>query len=151
MSAPKKPRPAVDDEVKAKFRAALDAKKSHGGADVSDHSEHTKVDSRPRTRGQRDAADVPPQERRLTRPDHGGCRATPSVRRRGIRVSPHFRPIADFPPQRGTTRWEIRKKSGRGEGQAVGDPQEVAGPQGAEDSTRVSRVPTPKPVPPLGW
>ena len=25
MSAPKKPRPAVDDEVKAKFRAALDA------------------------------------------------------------------------------------------------------------------------------
>jgi len=44
MSAPKKPRPAVDDEVKAKFRAALDAKKSHGGADVSDHSEHAKVD-----------------------------------------------------------------------------------------------------------
>ena len=40
MSAPKKPRPAVDDEVKA----ALDAKKSHGGADVSDHTEHTKVD-----------------------------------------------------------------------------------------------------------
>ena len=36
MAAPKKPRPAVDDEVKAKFRAALDAKKSHGGADVSD-------------------------------------------------------------------------------------------------------------------
>ena len=25
-------------------RAALDAKKSHGGKDVSDHSEHTKVD-----------------------------------------------------------------------------------------------------------
>ncbi len=44
MSARKKPRPAVDDEVKAKYRAALDAKKSHGGKDVSDHSEHTKVD-----------------------------------------------------------------------------------------------------------
>jgi uncharacterized protein DUF5302 len=44
MSGPKKPRPAVDEDVKAKFRAALDAKKSHGGADVSDHSEHSKVD-----------------------------------------------------------------------------------------------------------
>lgn len=44
MSAPKKPRPVVDDEVKAKFRAALDAKKAHGGADVSDTSEHAKVD-----------------------------------------------------------------------------------------------------------
>ena len=44
MSAPKKPRPAVDEDVKAKFRAALDAKKSHGGADVSDHSDHSKVD-----------------------------------------------------------------------------------------------------------
>ena len=30
--------------MKAKFRAALDAKKSHGGADVSDHSDHSKVD-----------------------------------------------------------------------------------------------------------
>jgi hypothetical protein len=45
MSSPKKPRPAVDDAVKAKFRAALDAKKSHGGADVSDHADHPKVDS----------------------------------------------------------------------------------------------------------
>ncbi|GAA4406163.1 DUF5302 domain-containing protein [Fodinibacter luteus] len=44
MSAPKKPRPTVDDDVKAKFRAALDAKKAHGGADVSDHAEHSKVD-----------------------------------------------------------------------------------------------------------
>ena len=43
MSGSKK-RPPVDDAVKAKFRAALDAKKSHGGADVSDHAEHTKVD-----------------------------------------------------------------------------------------------------------
>lgn len=38
MSGSKKPRPTVDEDVKAKFRAALDAKKSHGGADVSDHS-----------------------------------------------------------------------------------------------------------------
>ena len=44
MSGSKKRRPPVDDTVKAKFRAALDAKKSHGGADVSDHAEHTKVD-----------------------------------------------------------------------------------------------------------
>lgn len=44
MSAEKKPRPAVNEDVKAKFRAALDAKKSHGGKDVSDSSEHTKVD-----------------------------------------------------------------------------------------------------------
>ena len=44
MSGSKKPRPQVDDAVKAKYRAALDAKKSHGGADVSDHAEHTKVD-----------------------------------------------------------------------------------------------------------
>jgi Family of unknown function (DUF5302) len=44
MSGSKKPRPAVTDDVKAKFRAALDAKKSHGGADVSDQTEHSKVD-----------------------------------------------------------------------------------------------------------
>jgi hypothetical protein len=44
MSGTKKPRPAVDEDVKAKFRAALDAKKAHGGADVSDRSEHSKVD-----------------------------------------------------------------------------------------------------------
>ncbi|MEO7422924.1 MAG: DUF5302 domain-containing protein [Ornithinibacter sp.] len=34
----------MDEDVKAKFRAALDAKKSHGGADVSDSTEHAKVD-----------------------------------------------------------------------------------------------------------
>ncbi|MGB7819325.1 MAG: DUF5302 domain-containing protein [Ornithinibacter sp.] len=44
MSAAKKPRPAVDDDVKAKYRAALDAKQAHGGADVSDHADHAKVD-----------------------------------------------------------------------------------------------------------
>ena len=43
MSGSKKPRATVDEDVKAKFRAALDAKKSHGGADVSDHSDHSKV------------------------------------------------------------------------------------------------------------
>lgn len=35
--------PATDD-VKAKFRAALDKKRAHGGTDVSDHSEHGKVE-----------------------------------------------------------------------------------------------------------
>ena len=44
MSGSKQPRATVDEDVKAKFRAALDAKKSHGGADVSDHSDHSKVD-----------------------------------------------------------------------------------------------------------
>ena len=44
MSGSKKPRATVDEDVKAKFRAALDAKMSHGGADVSDHSDHSKVD-----------------------------------------------------------------------------------------------------------
>jgi hypothetical protein len=38
------PRPAVDDEVKARFRAALDAKRAHGGADAPDRGEHGKVD-----------------------------------------------------------------------------------------------------------
>lgn len=32
-----------ESEVKRKFREALDKKHSHGGADVSDHSEHGKV------------------------------------------------------------------------------------------------------------
>lgn len=44
MSSAKKPRPAVDEDVKARYRAALDAKKAHGGADVSDTTEHAKVD-----------------------------------------------------------------------------------------------------------
>lgn len=35
--------PATDD-VKAKFRAALDKKQAHAGTDVSDHSEHGKVE-----------------------------------------------------------------------------------------------------------
>lgn len=33
----------VDAETKRKFREALDKKHAHGGADVSDHSEHSKV------------------------------------------------------------------------------------------------------------
>ncbi len=43
MSSKDRPRPAVGDDVKAKFRAALDKKAAHGGADVSDSSEHGKV------------------------------------------------------------------------------------------------------------
>lgn len=35
--------PASDD-VKRKFREALDRKKAHGGTDVSDQSERSKVD-----------------------------------------------------------------------------------------------------------
>ena len=34
----------VTDDVKAKFREALAKKQAHAGADVSDHSEHGKVD-----------------------------------------------------------------------------------------------------------
>ncbi|WP_109473032.1 DUF5302 domain-containing protein [Ornithinimicrobium cavernae] len=33
----------VEDDVKRKFREALDRKHAHGGKDVSDHSEHGKV------------------------------------------------------------------------------------------------------------
>ncbi len=36
-------RPEVADDVKRKFREALDRKHAHGGTDVSDHSEHGKV------------------------------------------------------------------------------------------------------------
>ena len=43
MSAKDRPRAEVADDVKARFRAALDAKQAHAGADVSDHSEHGKV------------------------------------------------------------------------------------------------------------
>ncbi|MCK0113974.1 DUF5302 domain-containing protein [Ornithinimicrobium sp. F0845] len=34
----------VEDDVKRKFREALEKKQGHGGKDVSDHSEHGKVD-----------------------------------------------------------------------------------------------------------
>jgi hypothetical protein len=34
---------SVDDEVKRKFREALEKKNAHAGKDVSDHSEHGKV------------------------------------------------------------------------------------------------------------
>lgn len=34
----------VSEDVKAKFRAALDKKNAHGGKDVSDHADRTKVD-----------------------------------------------------------------------------------------------------------
>lgn len=44
MSSKGKPRPAVDDDVKARFRAALDAKKSRGAGESSDQSEHGKVE-----------------------------------------------------------------------------------------------------------
>lgn len=33
----------VEDDVKRKFREALDKKHAHSGKDVSDHSEHGKV------------------------------------------------------------------------------------------------------------
>lgn len=36
-------RPEVADDVKRKFREALDRKHAHGGTDVSDHAEHGKV------------------------------------------------------------------------------------------------------------
>ncbi|GAB3584895.1 DUF5302 domain-containing protein [Calidifontibacter terrae] len=36
-------KPTPSDDVKAKFREALDRKKAHGGKDVSDHSGHSKV------------------------------------------------------------------------------------------------------------
>ena len=43
----------VEDDVKRKFREALDKKRSHGGKDVSDNTEHGKVDhsSRAKTSG----------------------------------------------------------------------------------------------------
>ncbi len=44
MSSKDRPRAAVNEDVKAKFRAALDAKKAHGGGDVSEQSEHGKVE-----------------------------------------------------------------------------------------------------------
>ncbi len=34
----------VEDDVKRKFREALEKKQTHSGRDVSDHSEHGKVD-----------------------------------------------------------------------------------------------------------
>lgn len=36
-------KPTPSEEMKAKFREALDRKKSHGGRDVSDYSAHSKV------------------------------------------------------------------------------------------------------------
>lgn len=44
MASKDRPRAAVNEDVKAKFRAALDAKKAHGGGEVGDQSEHGKVD-----------------------------------------------------------------------------------------------------------
>lgn len=41
MSDPTSP---VGEDIKAKFRAALDRKQSHGGRDVSAHDAHGKVD-----------------------------------------------------------------------------------------------------------
>lgn len=36
-------KPSASEEMKAKFREALDKKQAHGGRDVSDHSGHGKV------------------------------------------------------------------------------------------------------------
>lgn len=44
MSGSKKGRPEVGDDVKRKFREALDRKHEHGGADVSDDHARSKVD-----------------------------------------------------------------------------------------------------------
>ncbi len=44
MAAKDRPRPAVDDDVKARFRAALDAKQAHRAADAAERAEHGKVD-----------------------------------------------------------------------------------------------------------
>lgn len=43
MSDSKSPRPTPSEDMKKKFREALDKKNSHGGTDVSDHSERSKV------------------------------------------------------------------------------------------------------------
>ena len=43
MSSKDRPRAAVPDDVKARFKAALEKKQAHGGTDVSDTSEHGKV------------------------------------------------------------------------------------------------------------
>ena len=40
----------VEDDVKRKFREALDRKQGHGGKDVSDHSEHGKVENSARAK-----------------------------------------------------------------------------------------------------
>ncbi|MGL5930299.1 MAG: DUF5302 domain-containing protein, partial [Dermatophilaceae bacterium] len=44
VSSRKKRRQPVDDDVLAKFRAALDRKQSHGGADVSGRPDQSKAD-----------------------------------------------------------------------------------------------------------
>lgn len=41
---PKGAKPAVSDDVKAKFREALARKHGHGGRDVGDHADRSKVD-----------------------------------------------------------------------------------------------------------
>lgn len=54
---------SAPEDVKAKFREALEKKQSHGGADVSPNGAHGKVDQAHRAEDQWRAADVPPQER----------------------------------------------------------------------------------------
>ena len=44
MSESKSTRPTPSEDMKKKFREALDKKHAHGGADVSDQSERSKVD-----------------------------------------------------------------------------------------------------------
>lgn len=44
MTDSKSSRPTPSEDMKKKFREALDKKNSHGGTDVSDHSAKSKVD-----------------------------------------------------------------------------------------------------------
>lgn len=44
MSGSKSSRPTPSEEMKRKFREALDKKAAHGGADVSDATDHGKVE-----------------------------------------------------------------------------------------------------------
>lgn len=44
MSSKGKPRPAVEDDVKARFRAALDAKQARARGEAGGQSEHGKVE-----------------------------------------------------------------------------------------------------------
>ncbi|MBD3782423.1 MAG: DUF5302 domain-containing protein [Micrococcales bacterium] len=44
MSSKDRPRAAVPDEVKERFRAALEKKQAHAGTDVSDTTDHGKVE-----------------------------------------------------------------------------------------------------------
>ena len=68
MAAKDRPRAAVDDDVKARFRAALDDKQAHRAADAAERRRARQGRPRARARDQRAPADVPPQERLTTAP-----------------------------------------------------------------------------------